>query len=103
MRNSIVVHVLLTDSVSREIAAYLNQPDVRELIGVDPAVVEFEECNVGIIERFAVKMDRMFPTQHYIAALLERGVRALIYVGANDWVCNWVRVSDASTERACHN
>ena len=33
----------------------------------------------------------MFPTQHYIAALLERGVRVLIYAGANDWVCNWVR------------
>lgn len=33
----------------------------------------------------------MFPAQLQIAALLERGVRALIYVGANDWICNWVR------------
>ena len=35
-------------------------------------------------------MDRAFPAQLYIAALLERGVRVLIYVGANDWICNWV-------------
>lgn len=37
-------------------------------------------------------MDAEFPTQFYIAALLERGVRTLLYVGANDWICNWVSV-----------
>ena len=34
-----------------------------------------------------------FPAQHFLGALLERGVRALIYVGATDYICNWVRVS----------
>ena len=37
-------------------------------------------------------------------ALLERGIRVLVYVGANDWVCNWVSVravgmNDELTER----
>lgn len=35
-------------------------------------------------------MDRYRPTYLYISALLERGVKALIYVGANDWICNHV-------------
>ena len=32
----------------------------------------------------------MFPAYDYVTALLERGVRALIYVGVNDLLCNWV-------------
>lgn len=39
-------------------------------------------------------VDAAFPSQFYIAALLERGVKALLYVGANDWICNWVRASE---------
>ncbi len=31
-----------------------------------------------------------FRAEHYLAALLERGIRALIYVGDTDWICNWV-------------
>ena len=30
------------------------------------------------------------PTQYYVAGLLERGVRVLIYAGTYDWQCNWV-------------
>ena len=30
------------------------------------------------------------PSQSYVAALLERGVRVLIYSGTYDWQCNWV-------------
>lgn len=40
--------------------------------------------------RFGTTLDQFFPTEYYIAALLERGVRVLIYVGENDWICNWV-------------
>lgn len=36
-------------------------------------------------------MDKwVVPTQHYVAALLDRGVRVLIYAGTYDWQCNWV-------------
>lgn len=35
-------------------------------------------------------MDPLHPTDIHIAALLERGVRVLIYVGTYDWICNWV-------------
>ena len=35
-------------------------------------------------------MDQYHPTQHYIAALLERNIKVLIYVGKYDWICNHV-------------
>ena len=35
-------------------------------------------------------MDREFlPVSAYIAALLERGVRVLVYSGTYDWQCGW--------------
>ncbi|KAJ7288107.1 Alpha/Beta hydrolase protein [Mycena rebaudengoi] len=51
-----------------EIIAYLNKKDVQELLGVRP----------------------MKGTTDYVAALLERNVRVLVYAGSYDWVCNWV-------------
>ena len=66
---------------------------MRSNIGVDPSVTgNFSSCNNDVGRAFSEAMDSTFPTQLYIAALLERGVRALIYVGANDWIWNWVRL-----------
>lgn len=80
----------------RVISQYLDRPDVRSTIGVDPSITSnFSSCNYEVNAAFHAADDSMFPTQYYIAALLERGIRALIYVGANDWICNWVRVISA--------
>ncbi|KAH9934969.1 serine carboxypeptidase [Fomitopsis serialis] len=76
---------------TKAIGAYLDRPDVRKQIGVDAFVgTNFSICNDEVHAAFDLANDRMFPTQFYISALLERGVRALIYVGVNDWACNWV-------------
>jgi carboxypeptidase C (cathepsin A) len=41
--------------------------------------------------RFVSHVDKFArPTQYYVAGLLERGVRVLIYAGTYDWQCNWV-------------
>ena len=73
------------------INSYLSKPDVRELLGVDPAApANFSAHNGSIAIPFRNNLDHYFPTQYYIGALLERGVRALILVGSNDWICNWV-------------
>jgi hypothetical protein len=41
--------------------------------------------------RFAANVDgERAPTQHYVTGLLERGVRVLVYVGENDYICNWI-------------
>ncbi|PSR78200.1 hypothetical protein PHLCEN_2v7532 [Hermanssonia centrifuga] len=76
--------------ISKNISAYLDHPELRRQIGVDSSfTANFSHCNYDILQRFASNADSFFPTKSYIAALLERGVRALIYVGANDWICNW--------------
>ncbi|OCH89475.1 serine carboxypeptidase [Obba rivulosa] len=76
--------------VTKSISAFLDRKDVRRTLGVDSSVGNFSSCNNDVNAAFHARWDGMFPTQYYIAALLERGVRALIYVGANDWICNWV-------------
>ncbi|KAG7441784.1 alpha/beta-hydrolase [Guyanagaster necrorhizus] len=61
------------------ISEYVSVPSVRSLLGVDMEVAEnFSSCKNDII--------------HHVAAVLEWGgaSRWLIYVGANDWLCNWV-------------
>lgn len=90
----------------REIAAYLSRPDIRSQLGVDPAVpANFSNVNEDFLATLWANGDRMFPAYDYVAALLERGVRALIYVGVNDLLCNWVRIVslDQSIERTSHS
>ncbi|OSX56451.1 hypothetical protein POSPLADRAFT_1160107 [Postia placenta MAD-698-R-SB12] len=77
--------------VTKAISTYLDRPDVRSTIGADPSFTgNFSGCSDAVGMAFYEADDSLFPTQFYIAALLERGIRALIYVGANDWICNWV-------------
>jgi carboxypeptidase C (cathepsin A) len=45
---------------------------------------------------FEQSNDRLRPSDLHVAALLERGVRVLVYVGKNDWGCNWI-ANDAFT------
>ena len=61
------------------------------MLGVDAAVTSnFSACNNRVNIDFAINMDQYRPTQHYIAALLERNIKVLIYVGKYDWICNHV-------------
>ena len=77
-----------------EISKYLNRDDVRSILGVGTSFTgQFSACSRDVGIQFNVAVDSAFPSQLYIAALLERGVRTLLYVGANDWTCNWVCAS----------
>ncbi|KAJ8515289.1 hypothetical protein ONZ45_g7265 [Pleurotus djamor] len=70
---------------------YLSRPDVRDLLGVDPSVRKnFTISNPNVHEAFGLTLDMLHPTVDHIAALLERNVRVLIYVGSYDWICNWL-------------
>ncbi|KAJ3979316.1 Alpha/Beta hydrolase protein [Lentinula detonsa] len=72
---------------------FLSQPSVRAQLGVDthPEVaVNFSSCDPDVGAAFDVTQDILHSSQDYVAALLERGVRVLIYVGSYDWICNWV-------------
>ncbi|PBK90881.1 peptidase S10, serine carboxypeptidase [Armillaria gallica] len=79
--------------MTKHISEYLSLPSVRSLLGVDPEVPQnFSSCNEDIINSFHASQDELHPTitKDHVAALLERGIKVLVYVGANDWICNWV-------------
>ncbi|KAJ7615848.1 serine carboxypeptidase [Roridomyces roridus] len=77
--------------VTRHISNYLSRPSVRKTLGVDPSVpANFSSCSPTVGEAFNVYSDTLRVNEDYVGALLERGVRVLIYVGTYDWICNWV-------------
>ncbi|KAF9444146.1 alpha/beta-hydrolase [Macrolepiota fuliginosa MF-IS2] len=73
------------------IAKYLDQPTLREQLGVDPSITSnFSSCDDNVSSLFVESLDLFHRTHLHIAALLERDIRVLIYVGTYDWICNWV-------------
>ncbi|KAF8168513.1 alpha/beta-hydrolase [Crassisporium funariophilum] len=78
--------------VTKHISSYLDRPSVRKLLGVSDSLntTKFTSCSNNVGRDFAFNMDEFHPTQYHVAALLERGIKALIYVGRNDWICNHV-------------
>jgi hypothetical protein len=65
-----------------QITSFLNQQSVRDLLGVPPAANNFSACSSLVGQGFNSHLDKYaVPTQYYVANLLERGVRVLIYAG----------------------
>ena len=73
--------------------AYLNNKTTREILGVDSSVGKFQLSNLDVKSLFWVQGDHTHQTYQYVAELLNRGIRVLIYAGTYDWICNWVSVS----------
>ncbi|OCH95860.1 peptidase S10, serine carboxypeptidase [Obba rivulosa] len=72
------------------IKAFLDRPTVREQLGVE-SPNNFSACSREVGRGFNLHMDKYaVPAQNYVAGLLERGIRILIYAGTYDWQCNWV-------------
>ncbi|KAF8803956.1 peptidase S10, serine carboxypeptidase [Phlegmacium glaucopus] len=72
------------------IKAYLNRPEVRSILGVE-APYNFSACSSTVATNFNAHMDKwVVHTQDYVANLLDRGIRILIYAGTYDWQCNYV-------------
>ncbi|KAL0952540.1 hypothetical protein HGRIS_006799 [Hohenbuehelia grisea] len=77
--------------VISHLSRYLSKLDVQKHIGVDPpARGNFSAANMDVSAAFALTLDILYPTVDHIGALLEHGVRVLVYVGSYDWICNWV-------------
>ena len=92
----LTVHLIASSSGSPEhrfINEYLSDPERQIALGVDSAVRgNFTFSSPTVAQAFAESGDiYTFPAKDYLAALLERGVRALIFVGDADWICNYVR------------
>ncbi|KAF7328403.1 Carboxypeptidase [Mycena venus] len=76
-------------TVMEEILKFLNRKDVQLSIGVD--VTQYESCSSTVALAFGrLQNDLLHGSTEYVAALLERDIRVLVYVGSYDWVCNWI-------------
>ncbi|EEB92714.1 hypothetical protein MPER_08737 [Moniliophthora perniciosa FA553] len=64
------------------------QLDPRSTYTIIPA--NFTGCNGSVGLAFSKTLDSLHESTAYVGALLEHGVRVLIYVGTYDWICNWV-------------
>ncbi|KAK7690230.1 hypothetical protein QCA50_006883 [Cerrena zonata] len=76
--------------ITKDITNFLNRNDIREILGVDPTIGNFSSCNNEKNAQFNANLDSVYPTPYYVTGLLERGVKVLVYVGANDFRCNWI-------------
>jgi carboxypeptidase C (cathepsin A) len=69
---------------------FLNNKTLRQFLGVETERT-FASCSEEVGYGFVSRGDSVAaPTQFYVAGLLERGIRVLIYAGTYDWICNWV-------------
>ncbi|KAL0572049.1 hypothetical protein V5O48_009907 [Marasmius crinis-equi] len=83
----------LCDPLIKQMDEYLSNPKLRKDLGVDshPAIpANSSSLGWDVNAAFAASQDGLHVSTEYVAALLERGVRALIYVGTYDWICNWI-------------
>ncbi|KAN0097812.1 Merops: S10.UPW [Tylopilus felleus] len=72
------------------IVKFLNRPDMRAMLAAE-SPGNFTMCSNPVFHDFVSHLDKWsHHTQDYVAALLERGIRVLIYAGTYDWQCNWV-------------
>ncbi len=73
-----------------DLEAFLNQDWVQKEIGVEFYTGNFSLIAMGVNAAFWATGDALYQNSHYVAELLERGVRVLIYAGTNDMIANWV-------------
>ncbi len=60
---------------------YLRREAIRREIGADEAAGNYSMSSFTVFQAFWGSGDQLHQNQHYVAELLERGVRVLIYAG----------------------
>jgi carboxypeptidase C (cathepsin A) len=76
--------------LTKHINEFLDLPKTREALGVHPSIGNYTGCSIEVGQRFMEHLDPFHSNQYYVAGLLERGIKVLVYVGTYDWICNWV-------------
>ncbi|ELU44191.1 serine carboxypeptidase [Rhizoctonia solani AG-1 IA] len=76
--------------ITEHINTFLDRPETRKALGVHPSIGNYTGCSRDVGVRFSASLDHFHSNQWYVAGLLERGIKVLVYVGTYDWICNWV-------------
>lgn len=74
------------------IPKYMDRPDIRALLGVDKSLNStYAVCSLKVNWDFTYgSLDYLHTSDVHVAALLERGIKVLTFVGKNDFVCSHV-------------
>jgi len=68
--------------------AFMNQANVQQSLGVAAENITWQACAMGVNQMF--QRDFMRDFNQTIPALLENGIRVLVYNGDVDFICNWL-------------
>ncbi|KAJ7348936.1 serine carboxypeptidase [Mycena albidolilacea] len=75
---------------TKQIADYLNLPSTRLTLGIDPSYPNISMVGWAVNAAFSASGDVYKSSTLHIAALLDHGVRVLVYAGKYDLACNFV-------------
>ncbi|KZV85984.1 serine carboxypeptidase [Exidia glandulosa HHB12029] len=76
--------------LTKHISTFLDKPSTRATLGIPEHIGNFTSCSREVGAAFRTDQDGLRGSAAYVAELLQRGVRVLVYVGTYDWICNWV-------------
>jgi len=66
---------------------FLNDPAIQRQLGI-PSTMSWQQCNFQVNLQFMFDFMRNYHL--LIPEMLEAGIRVLIYVGDQDFICNWI-------------
>lgn len=75
-----------------DIKHFMNLESTRSILGI-PSTFPFPQwspVNFSANAAFTESGDQFETSEHHLSALLQRGIRTLIYVGQTDFGCNWL-------------
>jgi carboxypeptidase C (cathepsin A) len=76
----------------RNVTAYLDNHTTRALLHTDAQPAHYKIASRAVGEAFGLSGDVLRRSDLHIAALLNRGVRVLLFAGAYDLMCNFVGI-----------
>ncbi|KAJ6584134.1 serine carboxypeptidase [Mycena vulgaris] len=69
---------------------YMNRPEIKRALGVDPRAKDFVSCNNEMNFAFMLQGDGMRDSKRLLTELVDDGIRLLIYAGNVDMMCNYM-------------
>jgi cathepsin A (carboxypeptidase C) len=75
---------------SNNFAPFLNRTDIKQILGADINIdFNLTSCSDDVYNEFVANGDEVKNFHQDVAKLLDDGIRALIYNGDADFICNW--------------